>query len=372
MGLDVIAWLQVLAAFPKPTIWKNAYGIQRGWTTEMKWPLPTDFNFNDTVEAATEAWQFAHGLTADGVVGPKTWEAAGVVPAVPAASLPIVKGCDTSVIQGKLPIDRMVQEGIVFGWARCKVGNNAGVDTRFAETIRAYRGAGIFGGGYCFPFPLPHLDPVAQADTFLLALMLDGDVVGTMKGDLPIAVDAEWPPPEEWTKWGCTANQIVDFLLAQMQRIESQTGIRPILYSYPYFIQAISKAKNFAQLLRYKLWLAGGPDYISGRGQWPDLANYRMQSVPGWGNDWLFNQWDGNGGRTLPGGVDADFNIFRYNFAALEQLCQSVTEGVEYAPSVPTLPDTTLMLHATSDLIVEDMVHAYRQARANQFILQPT
>lgn len=370
MGSDVVAWLQVLAASPAPTVWTNSKGVLRSWASDQPWPLPTTFLFDTHIEAATEAWQFARQLTADGVVGPLTWAAAGVVPTTePPPSFALVKGTDTSVIQGKLPVKAMVDEGISFGWARCKVGNNAGRDSVFEQTMRAFLDVGILRGGYCFPFPLKHLDPIEQAKMFLAALLLDGDVIGTRWGELPIAIDLEWPAPEEWAKWGCTPDQIVDFALAMLMYIEEQTGQKPIIYSYPYFLQSICKAKNYGNLMRYKLWLAGGSQYMNGNGKWPDLATYKVPTVPGWGTDWLFNQWDGNGGKRLPGSnVDADFNIFRYDIDALKKYCQ-VQPTEDAAPD--TLPDMSTIFQATSNLIVEDGLHAYRQGRANQFILQP-
>lgn len=369
MGADVVAWLQVLAASPKPTFWTNSKGQHRTWTLEMPWPIPTTFSFDTMVEAATEAWQFAHNLLADGVVGPMTWAAGGIAPTT--ESLPpfaLVKGTDTSVIQGKLPVQAMVKEGITFGWARCKVGNNLGRDTVFEWVMRAFADAGILRGGYCFLFPLKHLDPIDQAKLFLDAMLVDGDIVGTRQGELPLAVDLEWPPPEEWAKWGCTPDQIVDFALALLTYLEEQTGQKSVIYSYPYFLQSICKATNYAKLLRYKLWLAGGAQYMNGNGKWPDLTTYRVPSVPGWGTDWLFNQWDGNGGKRLPGSnVDADFNIFRYDLAVLKKYCQA--QLIEQDPD--TLPDMSTIFQATSNLIVEDGIHAYRQERANAFIAQP-
>ncbi len=76
-GDDVILWQRILVRFRAPSAWRDARGVERRWSGE--WPLRQDGDFGALTEQATEAWQAAHGLVADGVVGPKTWSAAGAV-----------------------------------------------------------------------------------------------------------------------------------------------------------------------------------------------------------------------------------------------------------------------------------------------------
>ena len=76
-GADVTAWQKILIAGPRPTKWTNAKNVPREWRADWAWPIGTDGDFGERTQAATEAWQFAHGLVADGVVGPKSWGAAG-------------------------------------------------------------------------------------------------------------------------------------------------------------------------------------------------------------------------------------------------------------------------------------------------------
>lgn len=87
IGPDVARWQAILNAGEKPTTWTNSKGIRREWAEEWEWPLPTTGNFYERTHLATEAWQFRHKLTADGIVGPKTWMAAGYPSLItPAAS----------------------------------------------------------------------------------------------------------------------------------------------------------------------------------------------------------------------------------------------------------------------------------------------
>lgn len=74
---DVLTWVRILAKGVKPMTWTNAKGARRSWPANWPWPLLKVATFDDVVEAATEAWQASKSLVADGVVGPKTWGAAG-------------------------------------------------------------------------------------------------------------------------------------------------------------------------------------------------------------------------------------------------------------------------------------------------------
>jgi hypothetical protein len=78
-GREVATWKRVLAASPSPTEWSNARAEHRTWSPGWSWPPDLNTGFDEPTQAATEAWQERHGLVADGIVGPKTWSAAGAV-----------------------------------------------------------------------------------------------------------------------------------------------------------------------------------------------------------------------------------------------------------------------------------------------------
>ena len=69
-----------------PTLRKGARGdnveeLQALLNAKYGFSLDVDGVFGDKTEQAVKAFQSAHGLKADGIVGPKTWAALGVAPA---------------------------------------------------------------------------------------------------------------------------------------------------------------------------------------------------------------------------------------------------------------------------------------------------
>lgn len=91
VGSDVTRWQTILNQGQKPSSWSNAAGVMRQWAADWSWPLTVDGSFGAKTEAATEAWQAEHGLTADGIVGAASWSVAvgpDTDPAPPSPSLP--------------------------------------------------------------------------------------------------------------------------------------------------------------------------------------------------------------------------------------------------------------------------------------------
>lgn len=225
----------------------------------------------------------------------------------------MIRGFDASSVQGVIPFERVAGSGpeaLRFVILKAQQGND-GFDPTFERNMRAALDAGVEPFAYCFAYPLPSngtpgRDPHEQAALFVDRVYRFAEMRGR-----PLFLDFEWPEPTEWAKWSCTAAQISAWCAACAEEVERLTGITPIIYTYPWWWAAVSKADvSWATL--YPLWLAA---YVAA---WPKPGESPRIPKP-WAS-WLFWQWDGNGGHRLPNGVDSDFCVFNGDEAALRRL----------------------------------------------------
>jgi lysozyme len=199
----------------------------------------------------------------------------------------LIKGIDISTMQGTVDFAACAAEGIQFVICRCGVGNG-GKDSNYDKNVAAATAAGLKVAAYHFIYPLPTIpsqplrDPVKQAQ-------LHAGWAGTSPVPV-ICCDMEWPLQQDWAKWGCTAAQIVQWTITYLQAYEAATGIRPVVYTFPYFAEALNLPQSFAQT--YQLW----------------IASYEpTPAVPAPWTSWVL--WQDTGGtQKLPNGVPVDTN----------------------------------------------------------------
>lgn len=212
----------------------------------------------------------------------------------------MIRGFDASSVQGVLPYKQLVEQDIRFVILKAQQGND-GFDPYFERNMKAGLDAGLVVFPYCFFYPLPatkaSLDPKFQAELFCEKVYRFDD----MKG-VPIFIDEEWPEVQNWKKWGCTAPQINASMKENAEEVHRISGVRPGLYTYLFWWQAVSAGADTSWAVDYELWMAW---YAKG---WPGGGS--KPKVPKPWSSARFWQFDGNGGLVLPNGVDADFNVF--------------------------------------------------------------
>lgn len=198
----------------------------------------------------------------------------------------LIKGIDISTIQGTVDFQAVAATGVQFVICRCGVGNG-GKDANYDKNVAAATAAGLKVAAYHFVYPLPNVasqplrDPVKQAQ-------LHAGWAGSTATVPVVCCDLEWPVPQDWAKWGCSASQIVQWVTTYLQAYEQATGVRPVVYTYPYFAEAISLPQSFAAT--YQLW----------------IASYTANpAIPKPWTDWVMWQ-DSGGTQKLPNGVPVD------------------------------------------------------------------
>jgi lysozyme len=191
-----------------------------------------------------------------------------------------VLGTDVSVAQGHgLDWKAIAATGVRFVAAKATDGRSY-VDPTFDENITHAGALGIITGSY--HVFRPNSDPDLQAQSYF-------KVAGAR---------VEMPPAMDFELLGGVAPALA---LARALRFvevtESLWGKPCLVYLYPYFWQILGNdAKH--PLGQRPLWIS---HYDV---QHPLIPNAWSQS------GWTFWQYDGNGGRRFPGGMDADFDIF--------------------------------------------------------------
>jgi lysozyme len=196
------------------------------------------------------------------------------------------KGIDVSTVQGAVDWPAVAAAGYTFAIVKCGQGNS-GFDPDYTKNVAGARAAGLKVAAYHFVYPLPpqvgnpSRAPEAQAK-------LHFDHAGP---DIVACIDCEWPAPQDWAKWGCTASQINAWILAYLSAYQALSNATPIVYTYPDWAAHVGFTPEFAA---YPLW----------------AASYQLNAplIPHPWTDWVLWQNSGGGGK-LPNGapVDTDY-----------------------------------------------------------------
>lgn len=168
----------------------------------------------------------------------------------------MIPGVDVFEGYGAIDWNLVASSGVRFAWIKCQTGND-GKDPAYERNVQRARDVGIAVGAYHFAYPLPQASghpgrsPLEQAELFFRAC----SGLGMQKDELSPALDLEWPPPNDWEKWGCSAQQISDWGRECAEAMTLLWGRLPVIYTYPWFWQSVWSA-DVSWAARYPLWMA--------------------------------------------------------------------------------------------------------------------
>lgn len=195
-----------------------------------------------------------------------------------------IKGID--IYRGDMITDINLVKGFGIKYAFLKAFEYK-VDDRFKSRWENMKTAGIIRGAYDFFHP--SRDPLAQADAFL-------NIVGPLqKGDLPMVLD--WESTD-----GVPSTSDKNAALSWLGRVQQISKITPIIYTAPYFADALKLDSRFKN---YPLW----------------IAHYGVKCplVPAPWTNWQF--WQGSESAHVPGIRDlCDLDLFNGSLDQLKAL----------------------------------------------------
>ena len=220
----------------------------------------------------------------------------------------MIPGVDVHAGYGRIDWRAVATAGYRFAYCRGPEGNEERKDDlTWRRNVDEAAAAGLAVGVYMVPWYLPYGDgqpagrhPVEQAERFFQRL----GGFGSERGTLPPAIDIEWPPPEKWAEWGCTAPQISAWLRDHVEAVERLWERAPILYLYPWLYRAlVSGGADLSWMRRYDVWWA---DY-GWPGEGPPPAGW---TPPHWSwqstwDDWAICQHSADGSSVRVPGIPA-------------------------------------------------------------------
>lgn len=210
------------------------------------------------------------------------------LPSAPAQAAKRLPGIDISSWQGTIDWDKVGASDVRFIIMR--VAHGIELDTRYAEYSAGAEAQDIPWTGYMYVEPDGAKgSAVEQADLFV-------DNAALVKGNILPVIDVE-------ETGGLGRERLSDWVAQWLNRVRNRMGVKPIIYTSPYFWQTyLGDTRRFARR-GYELW----------------VANWEVSSptVPAgnWsGHGWTFWQWTDCGSVSgIKGCVDKD----RFNGTAI-------------------------------------------------------
>jgi GH25 family lysozyme M1 (1,4-beta-N-acetylmuramidase) len=233
----------------------------------------------------------------------------------------VIRGFDASPAQGNVDFVACKAAGLDFVILEAWIGNDGPAST-FPAQVAAAKAAGLEVMAYGFAYPLKPdpAHPGREAEAQAKAIV---DYAWKYAPGCLILVDLEWPAPQDWAKWNIDAKWISSWcqeFCAAVTRYSN--GKFPVIYTYRDWWDHVAAAADVSWAGAYALWMAW---YVKA---WPKPGDSPSIRKP-W-TDWLFWQWDGDGGEKLPNGCDADFCVFNGTLEELQALNVPPAQGPDF------------------------------------------
>ena len=187
-----------------------------------------------------------------------------------------ILGIDVSDAQGAVPSVHWQAVALDkrFVWNECTIGND-GNSKYFDQNVAGQKAEGLINGAYLFCECLlpssahPGRDPEYQVQQFFEACQ----GLGARAGELAPALDLEDPDPGHWIADGVTPNFLEDWTGRAADRVFALWGVKPIIYTYPYW----ARMANLVKVGKCDLWLAvyGESPIIPFVAPWTSAAAYQ-------------------------------------------------------------------------------------------------
>ena len=249
----------------------------------------------------------------------------------------MILGVDVHAGYQMIDWERVAKAGVRFAIVKCTLGNEpAGDDRLFARNVAGAKAAGILVGAYHFAFPLPSgsllprgRSPKEQAERFFTV----SKGLGANVGELPPALDFEWPARwdktkfvdannngvldageklvDQWARWGISAASISEWGLECLEHLKRLWGRVPMIYEYPHFREMLGEYGKGAVWTRYPLWIATYPESARATTLPPPGAKPILNAP--W-SDWAIWQFSADGSPMRIDGIPVspiDRNVIR-------------------------------------------------------------
>lgn len=179
----------------------------------------------------------------------------------------MIRGVDLSSYQTHVDFAALKAADIAFVFTKLGEGQTI-FDPTYVRNVTECKKNGILVGPYAFVRPMPSSYPRTEARIHW------GLSRNAPECDLPLVMDLESPPNPDQKSW------VAEWALSYLDEAAQLWNRRPLLYSYPYFLEQL-KAPSLAA---YDLWIAS-----YNTASWPDDNDKPLVPEP-W-TTWQFWQW---------------------------------------------------------------------------------